>query len=184
MHRLKVSLLCLLLLSLSGPAFSQTADSQSTAQQPTGPQPSSAGVASLQSYDAGPGVATLQSYSAGATTAGTYFNARYMSGNGVGYQQGYGQLGGFIPFWVGDEMRGWAMPPRHSAVLEALAAFGIPVCEHRAVARGAEELIAFHAGILAKRDALPFDIDGVVEQWQAGLAECWLRVAALFAVAF
>ena len=75
----------------------------------------------------------------------------------------------FYAYGVG-EMRGWAMPPRHSAVLEALAAFGIPVCEHRAVARGAEELIAFHAGILAKRDALPFDIDGVVYKVNA-LAE-------------
>jgi DNA ligase (NAD+) len=75
----------------------------------------------------------------------------------------------FYAYGVG-EMRGWAMPPRHSAVLDALAAFGIPVCEHRAVARGADELIAFHAGILAKRDALPFDIDGVVYKVNA-LAE-------------
>ncbi|MDT3735833.1 MAG: NAD-dependent DNA ligase LigA [Denitratisoma sp.] len=67
----------------------------------------------------------------------------------------------FYAYGVG-EMRGWDMPPRHSAVLDALAAFGIPVCEHRAVVRGADELIAFHAGILANRDALPFDIDGVV----------------------
>jgi DNA ligase (NAD+) len=54
------------------------------------------------------------------------------------------------------------LPARHSEVLDALSAFGIPVCEHRAVARGAEGLIAFHAGILAQRDTLPFDIDGVV----------------------
>jgi len=67
----------------------------------------------------------------------------------------------FYAYGVG-ETRGWSLPARHSEVLDALAAFGIPVCEHRAVARGAEGLIAFHAGILAQRDTLPFDIDGVV----------------------
>jgi DNA ligase (NAD+) len=41
-------------------------------------------------------------------------------------------------------------------------AWGVPVCAQRAVARGAGRLIDFHAKILALRDALPFDIDGVV----------------------
>ncbi len=30
------------------------------------------------------------------------------------------------------------------------------------MARGADELIAFHAAVAARRDRLPFDIDGVV----------------------
>lgn len=60
------------------------------------------------------------------------------------------------------EVRGWTMPATHSAVLDALAAFGLPVCEHRVVSQGVEGLIAFHARILEMRDALPFDIDGVV----------------------
>ncbi len=60
------------------------------------------------------------------------------------------------------ETYGWQAPLSHSAVLDALAALGVPVCEHRTVARGAEGLIGFHARILALRDALPFDIDGVV----------------------
>jgi DNA ligase (NAD+) len=67
----------------------------------------------------------------------------------------------FYAYGLG-ETSGWPMPATHSSVLDALAAFGLPVCEHRVVARGAGELIAFHAFILAKRDALPFDIDGVV----------------------
>ena len=50
----------------------------------------------------------------------------------------------------------------HGGVLDALAGFGLPVCEHRAVASGADGLIAFHARMGAMRDALPFDIDGVV----------------------
>lgn len=67
----------------------------------------------------------------------------------------------FFAYGVG-ETQGWTLPARHSEVLDALAAFGIPVCEHRAVVRGAEALIAFHAAMLARRDTLPFDIDGVV----------------------
>ncbi len=67
----------------------------------------------------------------------------------------------FFAYGVG-EARGWAMPASHSAILDALAAFGVPVCEHRAVAQGAEGLVAFHEKMLAQRDALPFDIDGVV----------------------
>ena len=67
----------------------------------------------------------------------------------------------FYAYGVG-ECGGWGVPGRHSALLDALEAFGVPVCEHRTVARGAEALIAFHARILALRDALPFDIDGVV----------------------
>jgi DNA ligase (NAD+) len=67
----------------------------------------------------------------------------------------------FYAYGLG-QTRGWRMPRKHSEVLDALADFGVPVCEQRAVAHGAEELIAYHARILAMRDALPFDIDGVV----------------------
>jgi DNA ligase (NAD+) len=57
---------------------------------------------------------------------------------------------------------GWEQPPTHSATLDALAAFGLPVSAERAVASGAAGLVAFHQRIGARRDALPFDIDGVV----------------------
>ncbi len=67
----------------------------------------------------------------------------------------------FYAYGLG-EVQGWAQPPTHSATLDALAAFGLPVCADRAVAMGAEGLVAFHAAMGAKRDALPFDIDGVV----------------------
>lgn len=79
MHRLKVFLLCLLSVSMAGALPAQTVVEEST------------------------GVATYDSYSGGATVgAGSYFNLRYMSGSGVGYHNGYGQLGGMIPFWVGE----------------------------------------------------------------------------------
>jgi len=58
---------------------------------------------------------------------------------------------------------GWTdAPATHSGTLDALAALGLPVSPERAVAQGAEGLAAFHRAVGAKRDSLPFDIDGVV----------------------
>src|SRR5690606_20207177 len=56
----------------------------------------------------------------------------------------------------------WVPPPTHAEVLDAIAAFGLSVCAHRAVVQGAQGLADFHARIGALRDTLPFDIDGVV----------------------
>jgi DNA ligase (NAD+) len=67
----------------------------------------------------------------------------------------------FYAYGLG-EVTGWTLPPTHSAVLDALAAMGVPVASERRVAVGAEELVAFHGEIAARRDQLPFDIDGVV----------------------
>ncbi len=67
----------------------------------------------------------------------------------------------FYAYGLG-ETRDWNLPETHAGVLDALAAFGLPVCEHRAVVQGAEGLVAFHARIREARDSLPFDIDGVV----------------------
>ncbi|WP_310567479.1 NAD-dependent DNA ligase LigA [Hydrogenophaga sp.] len=50
----------------------------------------------------------------------------------------------------------------HFGLLMQLKAWGFPVAEQTTVARGADELIAFHQRIGAARDQLPFDIDGVV----------------------
>ena len=47
-------------------------------------------------------------------------------------------------------------------MLEALAALGVPVSAERRRAVGAEELVEYHRAIAARRDRLPFDIDGVV----------------------
>lgn len=57
---------------------------------------------------------------------------------------------------------GWDLPGSHAGVLDALAAFGLPVCEHRAVVSGGDGLAGFHARMRDLRDRLPFDIDGVV----------------------
>lgn len=60
------------------------------------------------------------------------------------------------------EASGWKAPAHQSSVLDALADFGVPVSPERTVAAGSEGLVKFHAAIAAKRDRLPFDIDGVV----------------------
>jgi DNA ligase (NAD+) len=67
----------------------------------------------------------------------------------------------FYAYGLGDVL-GWEVPGTHSAMLDALAAMGLPVCADRVVASGAAGLAEFHAAIAARRDALPFDIDGVV----------------------
>ena len=67
----------------------------------------------------------------------------------------------FFAYGLGDA-QGWAQPATHSATLDAIAAFGLPVNRERAVVAGSAGLVAFHQRIAAMRDALPFDIDGVV----------------------
>ncbi|HRD64595.1 MAG TPA: NAD-dependent DNA ligase LigA [Candidatus Competibacter sp.] len=67
----------------------------------------------------------------------------------------------FFAYGLG-ETQGWELPATHGATLDALTAFGLPVSGERAVVRGADGLIAFHRAIAGQRDALPFDIDGVV----------------------
>jgi DNA ligase (NAD+) len=67
----------------------------------------------------------------------------------------------FYAYGLG-EVQGWALPATQSELLDALAALGLPVNDRRAVVEGGDGLAGFHARIAAERDALPFDIDGVV----------------------
>ena len=60
------------------------------------------------------------------------------------------------------EVQGWNLPATHSRTLDALAALGVPVCAERITGRGAAALVAFYDDIAARREQLPFDIDGVV----------------------
>ncbi|NLH48775.1 MAG: NAD-dependent DNA ligase LigA [Myxococcales bacterium] len=50
----------------------------------------------------------------------------------------------------------------HEAVLESLAALGLPVNADRRRCRGIEEAIAFYREMIARRHQLAYDIDGVV----------------------
>jgi len=67
----------------------------------------------------------------------------------------------FFAYGIGAAT-GFALPDTHAAVLDALAACGLPVCGERAVLCGPQALADFHAAVAAKRPQLPFDIDGVV----------------------
>ena len=67
----------------------------------------------------------------------------------------------FFAYGLGD-VQGWELPSTHSATLDALAEMGLPVNTERAVVQGAAGLVRFYCRIAARRDALPFDIDGVV----------------------
>jgi DNA ligase (NAD+) len=57
---------------------------------------------------------------------------------------------------------GWRDFEKHSELLDALEALGLPVYRERKVVLGAEGLIGFHRETGERRSALPFDIDGVV----------------------
>jgi DNA ligase (NAD+) len=70
----------------------------------------------------------------------------------------------FFAYGLG-EVQGWPAghePETHAGLLDRLAAYGLPVSADRRVVPGAEGLVQFHAEMLARRDALPFDIDGIV----------------------
>lgn len=58
-------------------------------------------------------------------------------------------------------VEGTAFGADHEA-LQAIAAWGLPVTELTAAADGADEVLAYHAALLARRDELDFEIDGIV----------------------
>lgn len=65
---------------------------------------------------------------------------------------GLGAIAAPPPPWTGT----------HVASLDQLAAWGLPVSPERCLLSGVEACIAYHAELAARRDALPYDIDGVV----------------------
>ncbi|QQX82903.1 NAD-dependent DNA ligase LigA [Cupriavidus necator] len=75
----------------------------------------------------------------------------------------------FFAYGLG-ELQGVDRPPTHSVMLDGFASLGLPVCKDRAVVKGAQGLLDFYRDIGQRRDALPYDIDGVVYKVNA-LAE-------------
>ena len=67
----------------------------------------------------------------------------------------------FFAYGLG-EVQGWAWRTTHKEVLKQLGAWGFPVNDEHKVVLGGQGLVEFHRRIAAKRDQLPFDIDGVV----------------------
>jgi DNA ligase (NAD+) len=67
----------------------------------------------------------------------------------------------FFAYAVGV-VEGGQLPPTHSQTLAKLREWGFPISPEADVARGFEGLIAYYTRIGKRRDALPYDIDGVV----------------------
>jgi DNA ligase (NAD+) len=67
----------------------------------------------------------------------------------------------FYAYGLG-EAQGLPAFARHSELISWLQQLGLPVNDRRRVCEGADALVAFHRAVEAERDALPFDIDGVV----------------------
>ncbi len=67
----------------------------------------------------------------------------------------------FFAYAVGLVVGG-ELPPTHSQTLQQLRAWGFPVSPEVDTARGFDGLIAYYRHIGARRDTLPYDIDGVV----------------------
>ena len=71
----------------------------------------------------------------------------------------------FFAYGLGDitpAAQGGPAFATHYGMLQQLKSWGFPVAEQVSLARGADELVAFHERIGASRDSLPYDIDGVV----------------------
>ena len=55
-----------------------------------------------------------------------------------------------------------SLPASHDATLRVLAEWGIPISEHMQTVVGIEACEVYYEQMAVKRDALPFDIDGIV----------------------
>jgi len=62
---------------------------------------------------------------------------------------------------VGDSA-GVTLPPNHSEVLDLLQTWGLKTCPERKVVAGVSGCLEYYNAIAKKRDALPYEIDGVV----------------------
>jgi DNA ligase (NAD+) len=76
----------------------------------------------------------------------------------------------FFAYGIGA-LQGSEEPATHAALLDWLAAFGLPVCAERAVARGVEGCLQFYAQMGGRRPELPYEIDGVVYKVNARAAQ-------------
>lgn len=68
----------------------------------------------------------------------------------------------FYAYGIGVVDEATELPDSHYARMQYLTQFGLPVCDEIRQVVGIEGCQTYHDEILAKRDALPFEIDGVV----------------------
>lgn len=57
---------------------------------------------------------------------------------------------------------GGSLPAFHSEILDQLQNWGLKTCPDRRIVRGVEGCMVYYAEIAARRDSLPYEIDGVV----------------------
>jgi len=68
----------------------------------------------------------------------------------------------FFAYGLGAlEPQSW-LPATHEKLLDAYVKLGLPVCAERRVLKSVNDILAFYNEVGAKRDSLPYDIDGVV----------------------
>lgn len=60
------------------------------------------------------------------------------------------------------QLQGDELPATQDALLDLLGDLGLPVCRERRVVSGVDGLLEFYRDLLRKREALPYDTDGVV----------------------
>ncbi len=73
-------------------------------------------------------------------------------------------------------VRGGTLPDRHSAIMDRLREWGLRVSPKSDVVTGADGCLRYYRKMAAERDALPYEIDGVVYkvdriEWQERLGE-------------
>ena len=68
----------------------------------------------------------------------------------------------FYAYGLGEVSDERALPGEHSAIIERLGDWELPVCPQRAVVLGPDGCLGYYAGIGVQRAALAYDIDGVV----------------------
>jgi DNA ligase (NAD+) len=67
-----------------------------------------------------------------------------------------------IYIYAVGRVEGGTLPDHHSQILDRLQSWGLKACPERKVVKGAEGCLAFYEEIGARRDALKYEIDGVV----------------------
>ena len=67
----------------------------------------------------------------------------------------------FFSYGVGRVSHNY-LPQRHSKIMQQLKAWGLPINPENRVVKGAKGCLEYYRDLLAKRDSLPYDIDGVV----------------------
>lgn len=77
-------------------------------------------------------------------------------------------------FYSVGRHEGWEVPTTHSGILEALEDFGLKTCSEWKRQEGILGCLAYYSNISAKREDLPYEIDGVVYKvddlrWQEAL---------------